>query len=229
MASNGYYNNSGVAANHIGGNVQNGPGDMRVNGNGNQVNSGTVNGQGPGWAYRGVPQSTLTDQGIDAFGHPMAGPSGPYQAFGQPMGQYAQPRQRGHSRGQGIAQLASSIGSMELANQEDLCNFMEAYRSLFNYLAVTAHLAQGQLKAAARSQAKQSAEGWMTPAQRIKLGVCLKQVGKDIVRMADACVDGSTYAVKGWRRFEALLNDLQEDGSPARRPGGGRGGFSVVQ
>lgn len=200
----------------------------------NGTSSGTQRRPDPysaqGRAY-GKSQQQLADEGLDAFGHPVNGapmaPSGLWAPVNGQMGQYAQPQ---HSRGQGIAQLAASIGSMELANQEDLCNFMDAYRSILNYLAVTAHLAQGQLKAAARSQAKQSSEGWMTPAQRVKLGICLKQVGKDIVRMADACVDGSTYAVKGWRRFEALLGDLQDDGGKVHRPGGGRrGGFNVVQ
>lgn len=154
-------------------------------------------------------------------------PPQPRQQAGgpQPRNGAARP---GGSRGQSIAQLAQSIGDMELSNQDDLHAFMEAYRTIQNYLAITAKLAEGQLKTAARAQARNSKDGWMNPAQRAQLAITLKLVGRDIDRMANDCVSAATCAVKAWRRFEGFLGDLEASGSGRHRPGGGRSGFTVV-
>lgn len=170
---------------------------------------GRVNGQTP---------DQLRSRGLDSQGHPAPSES---EAAGQ------KPSRPGGSRGQGIAQLAQSIGSMELSNQDDLHAFCEAYRTLLNYLAVSAKMAEGQLKAAARAQAKQAKDGWMTPAQMFKLAATLKLVGRDLNSLANSCVSGAADAVKAWRRFESLLDELESERG-VKRPGSRRGGFTVV-
>lgn len=175
----------------------------------------------------GRTQSQLNNQGLTGQGHPAAGP-GP-QRNGQVNGG-ARPS-GGGARNQNIAQLAQSIGSMELANQEDLFAFCEAIRAVENYLAVSIKLAEGQLKAAARQQARQAKDGWMTPAQLGKLTLTLKLVGRDLNQSAEGCVKAATGAVKAWRRFETLLDELENSGSNGggfRRPGGRSGGFGLV-
>lgn len=170
---------------------------------------------------QGKTPEELRKQGLNGQGHPV--PSQP--ANGQASG----PSRPGGTRNQSIAQLAQSIGSMELSNQDDLYAFCEAYRSILNYLAVSAKLAEGQLKAAARAQAKQSHDGWMSPIQRGKLGLALKLMGRDISGMANSCVTAAAGAVKAWRRFETVLLELEDDGGrKVRRPGGRSSGFSVV-
>lgn len=183
---------------------------------------------GPAGRANGQPQSTLNGRGLDGQGNPAGGP-------GQPRNEHvnggAQPsRPSGGNRTQNIGQLAQSIGSMELSNQDDLYAFCEAYRSILNYLAVSAKLAEGQLKAAARAQARQARGGWMSPAQIVKLVSTLRRTGKDIDQIAHACVEGAAGAVKAWRRFETLLDELEngDSGGKFRRPGGGRRGFEVV-
>lgn len=173
----------------------------------------------------GKSPEELRNQGMDANGHPL--PSQP--ANGQANGAGQRPSRPGGTRNQSIAQLAQSIGSMELSNQDDLHAFCEAYRAILNYLAVSAHLAEGQLKASARAQAKQAQTGWMTPAQALKLGSTLRRVGKDLTSLANNCVAGAADAVKAWRRFETLLDELENERQGIRRPNGGRrGGFTVV-
>lgn len=175
----------------------------------------------------GKSDQELRDLGLDANGHPAA-PNRPKNGQVNGGGRASRP---GGDRGQNIGQLAQSIGSMELANQEDLYAFCEAYRAILNYLAVSAKLAEGQLKAAARQQARQAKGGWMTPAQLGKMALTLRSVGKDISQIANSCVSGAAGAVKAWRRVETLLDELENDGSRGgfRRPGGGRSrGFEVV-
>lgn len=200
---------------------------------------GNGNGQAPppnphtaaGRAF-GKTGPQLSDLGLTGQGHPQAS-SGPWQAYnpqyGHPQyGQFAPPG-RGHNRSQGIAQLAASIGEMELSSQDDLHAFCDAYRHLLNYLAVSAHLAQGQLKAAAKANAKQTKDGWMSPAQRIQLAGALRTVGKDLDNLAEHCVAGATDAIKAWGTFQKLLDTLENSNDKVRRPGNRRGGFTIAQ
>lgn len=169
----------------------------------------------------GKSNQELRDLGLDSQGHPLPSEQRPANGAGH------KPSRPGGSRGQSIAQLAQSIGSMELSNQDDLHAFCEAYRTLLNYLAVSAKMAEGQLKASARAQARQAKDGWMNPAQVVKLAATLKFIGRDLDHMATSCVAGAADAVKAWRRFETLLDELESERKVAR-PGGRRGGFSVV-
>lgn len=174
----------------------------------------------------GKSAADLAAGGIDAFGHPA--PSGRiHQPSENGNGAGQRPSRPAGTRGQNIAQLANSIGSLELSNQDDLHAFCEAYRAVLNYLAVSAKMAEGQLKAAARAQARQTNDGWMGPMQAAKLATTLRRVGKDLDKLANSCVSGAADAVKAWRRFETLLDELEGDRG-VRRPGGRRGGFSVV-
>jgi hypothetical protein len=171
----------------------------------------------------GQSDEQLRSRGLDSQGHPApaedkVGKSSRSNGFSRPGG----------TRGQNIAQLAQSIGSMELGNQDDLHAFCEAYRAILNYLAVSAKMAEGQLKASARANARQAKDGWMGPMQAAKLASTLRQVGKDLDHIANSCVGGAASAVKAWRRFEALLDELENDNGRPNRPGGRRGGFSVV-
>lgn len=172
----------------------------------------------------GQTQQQLNNRGLTGQGHPAASPSQSRN------GQVNRPAQSGGTRNQNIAQLAQSIGSMELANQEDLYAFCEAIRAVQNYFAVSVKLAEGQLKAAARQQARQAKGGWMTPAQVAKTAMTLRGVSRDLNQIADSCVAGAAGAIKAWRRFETLLDDLENSGSGSgfHRPGGRRGGFNVV-
>lgn len=180
---------------------------------------------GPAGRAAGQSQTNLNGRGLDGQGNPAPGP-------GQPRNEQVngsrQPSRPGGSRSQNIGQLAQSIGSMELSNQDDLYAFCEAVRAILNYLAVSTKLAEGQLKAAARAQARQAKDGWMTPAQVAKLALVLRGVGKDLNRTAESCVDGAVSSVKAWRRFETLFDELQSDTGGPRRPGGRRSGFQVV-
>lgn len=171
----------------------------------------------------GKTEQELRDLGLDANGHPAASRPRNGHASG--------PARPGGVRGQNIGKLAQSIGELELSNQEDLYAFCEAVRGIQNYLAVSIKLAEGQLKARARQQARQAKDGWMTPAQAVKLATTLKMVGRDLSKSADGCVSAATGAVKAWRRFETLLDELENSGSSGgfRRPGSSRrGGFNVV-
>ncbi|MGY5634174.1 hypothetical protein ACW7N6_38180 [Streptomyces sp. UC1A3] len=169
---------------------------------------------------KGQTNGQLRDRGLDSQGNPVTAVQ-PDKPAGQG------PSRPGGSRGQNIAQLAQSIGSMELSNQDDLHEFCEAYRAILNYLAVSAKMAEGQLKASARATARQAKDGWMTPSQMAKMALTLRQVGRDIDHMANSCIAGAAGAVKAWRRFETLLDELESD-RKLNRPGSRRSGFTVV-
>jgi hypothetical protein len=168
----------------------------------------------------GQTTEQLNKRGLDGRGNPLPSNGSSAKAAGH------KPSRPGGPRGQSIAQLAQSIGSMELSNQDDLHAFCEAYRAILNYLAVSAKLAEGQLKAAARAQAKQAHEGWMNPMQRASLANTLRLIGKDLDHVANACAGGAQSAVKAWRRFDGFMGELESDS--VHRPGGRRGGFNVV-
>jgi hypothetical protein len=170
----------------------------------------------------GQTTDQLHKRGLDGQGNPLPSNGSTEKSAGQKG--FSRP---GGKRGQNLAQLVNSIGSLELANQEDLYAFCEAYRTLLHFLAVSAKLAEGQLKAAARASARQAKDGWMTPAQMAKLALTLRQVGKDLDHMANSCAGGAVSAVKAWRRFEALLDEFEND-RKVSRPGGRRGGFDLV-
>lgn len=190
------------------------------------------NGQAPpnphtaaGRAY-GKTNAQLIDLGLTGQGQPLPGASsGPWQAFNPQYAGTGQP----HNRSQNIAQIAASLGEMELSNQDDLHAFCDAYRHLLNYLAMSAHMAQGQLKAAAKANAKQTKDGWMSPAQRIQLAGALRGVGRDLDHLAESCVAGAADAIKAWGRFQTLLDELEGSNEKVRRPGNRRGGFTIAQ
>lgn len=170
----------------------------------------------------GKSQEQLSKQGLDGFGHP-AQKSTNGQVNGG--GKTSRP---GGRRGQNLNDLINTIGSAELANQDDLHAFCEAYRALLNFLAVTAKLAEGQLKAAARANARQAKGRMLNPVQAGKLKNTLRLISRDLDQMANSCANGAASSVKAWRRFETLLDELENSGDGAPRPGRGRSGFSVV-
>lgn len=165
----------------------------------------------------GQSADQLKARGLDSQGHPAPADNTAGQRPSRPSGQ----------RNQSIAQLAQSIGSMELANQDDLHAFCEAIRAIMNYLAVSTKLAEGQLKAAARANARQSQGSRWNVAQTAEIARVLRQVGRDLDQVARSSVNGAAAATKAWRRFETLLDSLENDGGGSR-PGGRRGGFQVT-
>jgi hypothetical protein len=173
---------------------------------------------------RGKTPEQLRREGLDGFGHPLASERG---AASNSAGQG--PSRPGGSRNQNVAQLAQAIGDMDLANQDDLHAFCEAIRKTLNYFAVSVELAKGQLKASSRHMAKESADGRLTLTQRAELAKALAMMSRDLDAVTRACIAGAAGAVKAWRRFDSFLVDLDKgEGSKFNRPGGRRGGFTVV-
>ncbi|WP_086559919.1 hypothetical protein [Streptomyces africanus] len=168
----------------------------------------------------GQTNDQLRNRGLDGQGNPL-----PNKNF---AGQKS--FRSGGSRNQGIAQLAQSIGDMDLANQEDLHAFCDAIRKILNYFAISVELAKGQLKAASRQMAKESVDGRLTMTQRAELARALSMMSRDLDAVSRACIAGAVGAVKAWRRFDSFLGDLDKgNDSKFTRPGGrGRGPFTVV-
>jgi hypothetical protein len=165
----------------------------------------------------GKSNQQLNNLGLNGQGHPL--PSQP------PKGQVKAPSGPGGSRGQGIAQLAQAIGDLDLSNQHDIHAFCESIRKVQHYFAVSVELAKGQLKAAARAQAKDSADGRLTLTQKLELAKALNSLSRDLNAVTRGCVASATASAKAYRRFESFLVDLNTD---AQRPGGRRGGFEIV-
>lgn len=174
----------------------------------------------------GKSQEDLRKQGLTGQGHPAASPG--QSRNGQVNGGNRGARPGG-SRGQGIAQLAQSIGDMDLANQNDIHAFCDSIRKVLNYFAISVELAKGQLRAASRQLAKQSVDGRLTMAQQAELAKALVMMSRDLNAVTRACIAGAASAVKAWRRFDTFLVDLDKgDDRKFNRPGSRRGGFTVV-
>lgn len=169
----------------------------------------------------GKSQSDLNKLGLQGNGQPATGPGRPGN------GQVNRGARASGTRGQNIAQLAQSIGDMELANETDIHAFCEAIRKVLHYFAVSTELAKGQLRAAARQQAKQATDERLTLMQAASLGKALHDLSRDLERVTKACVSGAVSATKAWRRFDAFLANLDsEKGNKFNRPGR-RGGFRL--
>ena len=167
----------------------------------------------------GKSTDQLRRQGLDGQGNPL--PSEPRNGPG--------PARPGGTRGQGIAQLAQSIGDMDLCNQHDIHAFCESIRKVLNYCAISVELAKGQLRAAARAQAKDSADGRLTVTQRLELEKALSSLSRDLNAVSRACIAGAAGSVKAYRRFDSFIGDLDKgSGSKFSRPGGRRHGFQIV-
>lgn len=174
----------------------------------------------PAGRAHGKSDAELRKQGLDPNGIPAAS---------EPQPRPTAPQRPGGDRGQSIAQLAQSIGDMDLCNQNDLHAFCESVRKVLNYFAVSVELAKGQLRAASRQMAKQQVDGRLTLVQQAELAKALLMLSRDLNGVSKACIAGAASSVKAWRRFDTFLGDLDKDNSSKfNRPGGRRGGFTVV-
>lgn len=174
----------------------------------------------------GKSPEDLRKQGLTGQGYPAASPRQPRNEQVNGGSRGARP---GGSRGQGIAQLAQSIGDMDLANQNDIHAFCDSIRKVLNYFAISVELAKGQLRAASRQLAKESVDGRLTMAQQAELAKALVMMSRDLNAVTRACIAGAASAVKAWRRFDTFLVDLDKgDDRKFNRPGSRRGGFTVV-
>lgn len=172
----------------------------------------------PAGRANGQTGEQLRARGLDGQGYPETS-----KAAGQ------KPSRPGGSRNQGIAQLAGSIGDMDLANQDDLHAFCDAIRKTLNYFAISVEMAKGQLKAASRQVAKESVDGRLTLVQRAELAKALAMMSRDLDAVTRACIAGAVGSVKAWRRFDSFLVDLDKGAdSKFTRPGGRRGPFGLV-
>lgn len=173
----------------------------------------------------GKSTEQLRAQGLQSNGHPL--PSEPKNQ--QASGHSPAPSRPGGSRNQGIAQLAQSIGDMDLCNQHDIHAFCESIRKVMNYFAISVELAKGQLRSSARAQAKDSVDGRLTYTQKLELEKALIDLSRDLGAVTRACVSGAAASVKAYRRFDSFMGDLDKgSGSKFSRPGGRRGGFQIV-
>lgn len=167
----------------------------------------------------GKSTEQLRKQGLDGQGYPL-------NTEKQQVSRGPSPARPGGTRGEGIAQLAQSIGDMDLCNQNDIHAFCESIRKVDNYFAISVELAKGQLKAAARALAKDSVDGRLTLQQRMELAKALNALSRDLNAITQAHVAGAAAAVKAWRRFDSFIGDLDSD---AARPRSRRDGFQIVR
>lgn len=170
----------------------------------------------------GQTNQQLNNRGLNGQGQPL-----PSQPAHPANGQVNRGAALGGSRGQGIAQLAQSIGDMELSNETDIHAFCEAIRKVLHYFAVSTELAKGQLKAAARQQARQATDSRLTLMQQAELAKALLMLSRDLDGVTKACVAGAVSSTKAWRRFDTFLANLDsEKGNKVNRPGRS-GGFRL--
>jgi hypothetical protein len=115
-----------------------------------------------------------------------------------------------------LTRLTAALEQVEIHDQHDLHEFLEALRMLCHYLAVQVALASGEINAGAREMAKQQATmGMVGMGMRSRI----RSVTKKIDAAADHLGDAAADAVGAWRAMEALLAEL-EPKTKVKRPKG---------
>lgn len=139
-------------------------------------------------------------------------PPGAAPQQGQQNGSY--PTGGGAAKGS-LASLVATIESVELGNQHDLYEFLEAYRKINHTLAIYAHLAAGELDAAMKAAEKgRSRTGlFMSPTARS----AIRQVTREIKRMGDSNGDAARHASAAWRRFQNGFETLLSGGKAPKQ------------
>lgn len=115
----------------------------------------------------------------------------------------------------------------EVLDPQGMYEFLEAARTLLTGTAFFVHAAASQVEAAARKGARDSADGRLTMAQKAKLQIALRRMGRqmnnqiaeDLLSAAKACVH--TYAI-----LQEFLDEA-ESRTIDRPHRNSRGGFKL--
>lgn len=117
--------------------------------------------------------------------------------------------------------LVKALESVQLSDQHDLHQALEAFRMLGHRLAVEAMMMSHELeegvKAEARNRSKVGVVGWSARSK-------IRRTVKSFRGMADAFAAAGAGAVATWKAFE---KDFEEDLSPTKTKPQGRRGFSI--
>jgi hypothetical protein len=117
--------------------------------------------------------------------------------------------------------LVKALESVQLSDQHDLHQALEAFRMLGHRLAVEAMMMSHELeegvKAEARNRSKVGVVGWSARSK-------IRRTVKAFRGMADAFAGAGAGAVATWKAFE---KDFEDDLSPTKTKPQGRRGFSI--
>jgi hypothetical protein len=117
--------------------------------------------------------------------------------------------------------LVKALESVQLSDQHDLHEALEAFRMLGHRLAVEAMMMSHELeegvKAEARNRSMVGVVGWSARSK-------IRRTVKAFRNMADAFAAAGAGAVATWKAFE---RDFEEDLSPTKTKPRGRKGFTI--
>lgn len=134
---------------------------------------------------------------------------------------------QGAARQTSLEQHLSTVAEADVMSPQGLYEFLEAMRSISSGLAFFTHAAAAQLESAARKGARDAADGRLTLAQKVKLQVLLRRIGKRLNSgVSEDFLAAATNAVKTYALMEEFLEEIESD-SVQRPHRTTRGGFSL--
>lgn len=115
----------------------------------------------------------------------------------------------------------------DVLDPQGLYEFLEAARALFSGTAFFVHAAAAQLESAARKGARDNTDGRLTLAQKARLQLVLRRMGRQLNnQMTEELLAAATSAVKTYSLLQEFLDEVES--STVDRPHrNGRGGFSL--
>lgn len=178
--------------------------------------------QGPTASNGGRPRTNAEAEarGLDGLGVPL-GPTG----LGEPTDGHGQNGSGGRKGGKSMLDKIRQMESGDIADQEGLHAFAEAGRTLCMNIALLTEMTSGQLKADAKAKARDSVDGRMTVAEKLRLSLSLRKIAGKLHRASDNCADAAAAFSASWREMEKFLDEL--DGGREAKPKA-KGGFSIT-
>lgn len=124
-----------------------------------------------------------------------------------------------------LEQHLETIAAGEVMTPADLHEFLESLRALSQGMAFLVHAAASQISIAARQGARQNTDGRMTMAQKARMVMDLRKMGRLLDTTAsESLLSTATGAAKTWAIMEDFLESLESE--HVNRPHrAARGGF----
>lgn len=126
-----------------------------------------------------------------------------------------------------LEQHLASIAEGEVMDPQGLYEFLESLRAVTTGLAFFTHAAATQIESAARKGARNSNDGRLTLAQKAKLALVLRRMGRRMNNdISEDLLAAATGAVKTYALLEEFLEEI-ESSTVSRPHRNTRGGFNL--
>lgn len=133
----------------------------------------------------------------------------------------------GQATQKSLEQHLATLAEGEVLDPQGLYEFLDAARALFSGAAFFVHAAASQVEAAARKGARDNTDGRLTLAQKAKLQLVLRRMGRQMNgRIAEDLLAAAKSSVTTYAILQDFLEEIESD-TIDRPHRGSRGGFNL--